>query len=112
MDKSEENKLIDENPDHQTTADKITEAANDVSHKSEVVVKKSGAGFSLLVALIALLATAYLYYQNWYKSTAANPQNNPAVVIKTLQDTVQVLRTDLNKTAVDLTNATQQLSSL
>lgn len=113
MDKSEQDQLIDENTDHQADAIELKDDdVVEVNHEPQVVVKKSGVGFSLLLSLLALLATAYLYYLNWNQPVAVDSVNTQDVVLKALQDADQVLRTDLTNTQVDLASVNQQFASL
>ncbi|TDR23448.1 hypothetical protein [Marinicella litoralis] len=115
MDKSEENKLTEDKLDNQTQLNEAEEELSDVvevSNETQVVVKKSGAGMAVFLSVLALLATAYLYYQDWKKPDAVMANNSHDEVIKTLLDTDKVLQTDLTNTQVDVNNVKQQLAAI
>jgi|GEM_PF-2438142 len=110
MDNSDKDKLIDEKLDHQADAIEV-EVGDVVAENHGAVEKKSGGGFSLLLSLLALCGTAYLYYLNWNQSTIDESKINPDV-IKTLQDRDKILGADLSNAQVDLATLTEQISVL
>jgi hypothetical protein len=96
-------------------SDEVVEAPTDPEPVREV--QKRGGGLSLLVALIALGGTGYLYYQQWQNPPAA-AQDSAGEQLQPLKDADAVLETRLNNIKVDVDRllaemavANQQLQS-
>ncbi len=88
-------------------ANESTESTASKAEQS-VVVNKSSSGLSLLLSLLALTGVGYLFYQHWQdKKQTANQVTSPAV-IQQLQDSDQVLSTDLQNALVDINQIKQQ----
>ncbi len=128
MDKNEDSKLNDEKVDQKPQAEVLSDEMGDVvrvNKEADVVIKKSGGGLALLLALLALMATAYLYYLDWHRITTGinneintvsgevtEQQNELSTSIQALKDSHQVLKTDLINNQVAVTNTSQQFSKL
>ena len=85
-----------------------------VASKSEqsVVVKKSSGGLSLVLSLVSLAAVGYLFYQHWQANKQSNNQVTSPAVIQQLQDSDQVLSTDLKNAQVDINRVKQQTAQI
>lgn len=99
-----------ENPDDQQ-ANEATESAVTQAEQS-VVVKKSSGGLSLVLSLVSLAAAGYLFYQHWQGNKQTSMQVTSPAVIQQLQDSDQVLSTDLQNTQVDIRQLKQQAAQL
>lgn len=63
-----------------------TEIENTSEQQEPVIVKKSGNGLALFLALLALGLSAYLFYQQWQQKGLLTQADNSADSLKQIQD--------------------------
>lgn len=113
MDKNKQNQpdvLENESLSETATEESAEENQSEMQPEaSSVQVKRAGGGLSLLLSMLALAATAYLYYQNWQNNKQVSDQPS-SLSTQQLSDTLAVLQTDLSNTQVDVKNLSQKLA--
>ncbi|MGJ8662493.1 MAG: hypothetical protein ACSHWU_02535 [Marinicella sp.] len=87
-----------------------TESVNTEKQTDQQVIKqKSSGGFSLLVAILALVGTGYLYYKDYTGSTESSLPNNQQ--LKALQVENEGLKAELNALKTDLSAFKSQIDA-
>ena len=107
------NKIIQqdvENPDDLNNNDAAETVVN--IDAQPVVVKKSSAVLSLMLSLLALAGVGYLSYKDWQNSKQTTNKAASPAVIQQLQDSDQVLSTDLQNLQVDINQVKQQTAAV
>ncbi|MEZ5472746.1 MAG: hypothetical protein R3E90_13325 [Marinicella sp.] len=92
MDKKQEELDNNEVVVTEIETEEVTETAPE-----KIVVKKSGGGFTLLIALLALGLSGYLFYQDWRKNGGLNLQDNGAESLQQLRDETLKATQNINK---------------
>lgn len=102
-----ENAAVENHVEYVTT-DEVYESNEGTTNPNN----KSSAGLSLWLSLLAIVGVAFLYYLHWTANSAGADSAVSADVIQQLQDSDQVLKTDLNNAQVDFNRVKQQAKQI
>ena len=109
MDKTTEN--LPEEVETSSQANDMTDNVNPT--EQQVIINKSGAAvLSLMVSILALLVSAYLFYQTQINQNNSSNQNEITELNQQLYQANQALSTDLTNSQVKIKENQQLLQSL